>query len=265
MFKMNIFHLSTLAKVRFLLFTTHILFISVFFISNIEWYYFLITFLSYVIIGKIGGEIGFHRLFAHRSFKTTKAKERVLLILGSLNFVGSSLSWCGVHRIHHKTADTDKDPHSPYFNKLWKVWLIVWKPFVVSPKNISDLIRDKWHLFIHNNYFVLSYTIIILLAFIDYKFLLFGIIIPSVIQFHVGAYLIDIVCHKYGYRNYDILDKSRNNIFVNIITGGSGLHNNHHAKPGNPYFNHKPGEFDLPGLVIKYLLIKNEVENIKQS
>lgn len=250
--------MGTLLKTRILLISTHLLAVSVIWIENIEWFYFVLTALSYIIIGKIGGEIGFHRLFSHKSFKTENWKARILLILGSLNFVGSSLSWCGVHRIHHKTADTEKDPHSPYFNKLWKVWLIVWKPFIVSPKDVSDLIRDKWHLFIHKNYFLLSYITILLVGLIDYRILIFGLILPSVIQFHVGSYLIDIVCHKWGYRNYDTKDQSRNNIIVNILTGGSGLHNNHHAFPGNPYFNHKSKEVDLPGFFIKYCLIKND-------
>lgn len=254
-------HLSTLTKIRFLLLITHVLFITAFFISNVEWYYFLITFLSYIVIGKIGGEIGYHRLFAHKSFKTDKWKERLLLILGSLNFVGSSLHFCGVHRVHHATADTDKDPHSPYFNSLIKVWLIMWKPFIVNPRSISDLIKDPWHRFIHKYYFTLSFLVILLFGFIDFKLLIFGIIIPSVIQFHVGSYLIDIVCHKYGYRNYNTKDQSKNNLIVNILTGGSGLHNNHHARPNKPYFNHKSDEFDLPGLIIKHLLIKNETAN----
>jgi stearoyl-CoA desaturase (delta-9 desaturase) len=248
--------MNTIVKVRILLIITHLLSFTVIFVNDIQWYYFFITFLSYIVIGKIGGEIGFHRLFAHKSFQTTFWKSRVLLILGSLNFVGSSLSWCGVHRVHHKTADTEKDPHSPYFNKLWKVWFIFWKPFIVNPRDVSDLIRDKWHMFIHKNYFLLCYTVMIIIGIIDYKFLIFGLIIPSIIQFHIGAFLIDIVCHKWGYRNYETKDQSRNNLFVNIITGGSGLHNNHHGKPGNPFFNHKEWEFDLPGLVIKHLLIK---------
>jgi stearoyl-CoA desaturase (delta-9 desaturase) len=210
--------------------------------------------MSYVIIGKIGGEVGFHRLFAHRSFKTTTFKSRVLLILGSLNFVGSSLHFSGVHRVHHKTADTEQDPHSPYFNSLIKVWLIMWKPFHVSPKLIGDLIKDPWQVFIHRHYFKLSFAVMLIVGLIDYKFLVFGLAIPAVIQFHIGAVLIDIWCHKFGYRNYEVADQSRNSIFVNIITGGSGLHNNHHARPGEWNFAHKPGEVDLPGLVIKYFL-----------
>ena len=78
--------------------------------------------------------------------------------------------------------------------------------------------------------------------------------LPSILQFHTGALLIDIVCHKWGYRNYDVKDHSRNNTWVNLFTGGSGLHNNHHAHPGNPYYAHKRGEWDLPGLIIKYIL-----------
>jgi stearoyl-CoA desaturase (delta-9 desaturase) len=247
---------DTETKLKTLITLTHLIFLfGIFLISSVGWEFYLLTFLSVIIIGKIGGEIGFHRYFSHKSFKTSYWKSRILLILGSLNLVGSSLSWCGTHRVHHRFTDTEKDPHSPYFQNPWKIWLIMWEPFQIGTRDVSDMIRDPWQVFIHKWYFELAITLIIVLGIINFKILLFGLLLPSILQFHTGALLIDIVCHKFGYRNYETKDHSRNNTWVNLFTGGSGLHNNHHAQPGNPYYAHKKWEWDLPGVFIRKVLV----------
>lgn len=248
--------LSTSTKLRILLITNHLLAFSIFFLNDISWYYWIITFFSVVIIGKIGGEIGFHRYFAHRTFETAKWKERCLLILGSLNMVGSTLSWAGTHRVHHTFADKPEDPHSPYQQHWLKIWLLLWKPFVIKTKQVSDMIKDPWQTFIHRYYFELCLATLIIVGFINFPLMVFGLVLPSIIQFHVGSLLIDIVCHKWGYRSFNTTDHSRNNTWVNIFTGGSGLHNNHHAKPHLYYYALKKGEWDLPGLFIRHFLVK---------
>jgi stearoyl-CoA desaturase (delta-9 desaturase) len=247
--------LSVVTKLRILLILNHLFVISLFFVSDIQWYYWILSVVSLIIIGKIGGEIGFHRCFSHRSFKTQKWKERVLLILGSLNLVGSSLSWVGTHRTHHANTDKPLDPHSPYQQHWFKIWVLAWDPFVIKTRYVAELIRDPWHMFIHRWYFELVLLILLLLGSINYTLTIFLLVVPSVIQFHVGSLLIDIVCHKWGYRNFETDDHSRNNIWVNLFTVGSGLHNNHHADPGNYYCVQKPGEWDVWGLFIKHFLI----------
>jgi stearoyl-CoA desaturase (delta-9 desaturase) len=119
------------------------------------------------------------------------------------------------------------------------------------------MIRDPWQMFIHRWYFELCLAVILVIGSINFTLLIFMIVLPAVTQFHVGSLLIDIVCHKWGYRNFEVNDHSRNNIF----TGGSGLHNNHHGRPGDYYYVQKPGEWDIWGLFIKYFLIKHETTN----
>jgi stearoyl-CoA desaturase (delta-9 desaturase) len=76
-------------------------------------------------------------------------------------------------------------------------------------------------------------------------------------MFHSSSILVDIVSHKWGYRNFDTEDNSRNNTWVNLfLLGSGGLHNNHHANSNIPYTNIKPGEIDTIGWFIKHFLIK---------
>lgn len=248
--------LNTATKLRMILIINHLLVISAFFFASPAWYHWLLAVLSVIVIGKIGGEIGFHRYFAHRGFKTEKWKERLLLVLGSLNMVGSTLSWCGTHRTHHAHTDQPEDPHSPYQQHWFKIWALEWKPFIIKPRYVTDMIRDPWQLFIHKWYFELCLATLLIVGSINFTLLIFLLCVPAVVQFHVGSLLIDIVCHKWGYRNFETNDHSRNNVWVNIFTGGSGLHNNHHARPGDWYYVQKPGEWDIWGLFVKYCLIK---------
>ena len=63
---------------------------------------FLICFYTGILLLRVGLEVGYHRYFAHRSYKTTKLKERLLLWWGTLIGIGSCLTWVGVHRTHHR-------------------------------------------------------------------------------------------------------------------------------------------------------------------
>lgn len=243
-------------KIKTLLILNHLLAGSLVFYGNLN--YIWLTVLGVFLFGKIGGEIGFHRYFSHKAFKTENWKSRLLLILGSLNMLGSSLSWCGTHRTHHVNADRTDDPHSPHTQHWLKVWLLHWKPFIIKPRYVSDFLRDSWHMFIHNYYFELCLAILIVGIYFDYNITVFLFSLSSVISFHTGSLLVDVFCHRWGYRNFETNDKSTNNTWVNLYTGGTGLHNNHHQNPGDWNFVRKKGEWDLWGSFIKYFLIKHD-------
>ena len=233
----------------------HLIIILLFYI---DWNYkdLLLTILGWILFGKIGGEIGYHRLCAHRSFNTQRWKEIILILLGSLNFLGSSYGWVGTHRIHHRYSDTRKDPQSPLYNKWYDVWLVNWPMVKFSPKIISDLAKDPFHNFSHRHYLEFVIIVYSITALIDLKLAIFLFSLSAVWTFHTSSLLIDIVCHKWGYRNFDTNDNSKNNTLVNILMLGSGLHNNHHANSQSPYYAVKKFEWDLPGLFIKYCLQK---------
>ena len=69
----------------------------------------------YVPIG-LGVTVGFHRLFTHRSFKTSSWMRGLLAILGSMAIEGPVISWVADHRKHHAYSDRFGDPHSPHID-----------------------------------------------------------------------------------------------------------------------------------------------------
>src|SRR3954452_21351199 len=69
--------------------------------------------LLYALSG-LGVTVGFHRLFTHRSFATTRWMRGILAALGSIAIEGPVISWVADHRKHHAFADQPGDPHSPH-------------------------------------------------------------------------------------------------------------------------------------------------------
>jgi stearoyl-CoA desaturase (delta-9 desaturase) len=70
---------------------------------------------------------------------------------------------------------------------------------------------------------------------------------------HQATWMVNSVCHLWGYRNYSTTDRSRNNWLVAILTLGEGWHNNHHANPRNVRHGQKWWEIDPTYLAIRVL------------
>lgn len=252
-------------KIKCLILVSHliILYWLIFYEFNISVLF--IGYIFWIALGKVGGDIGYHRLFSHKSFKTSQLKKRFLLVLGTLIGIGSSISWVSVHRSHHRYADTIQDPHSPVQLGILRTWFTFWNSsWSTSVSSVKDIIKDKDHLFFHKNYFKIIMLHIAILLVVSYLFsyplLLIVFAIPNFLTFH-GAGLVDAICHRYGYKNYNTNDNSKNNFYVNLAMFGAGLHNNHHAFPSSYSFDvaSKKFEFDLMAVIIKYFFLeKNE-------
>jgi fatty-acid desaturase len=205
-------------------------------VTDFTWLCLLLGIASYVFIGKIGADIGFHRYFTHRSFSVSPWIRKYLLINATLIGHGSVLLWVATHRIHHAHGDTAADPHSPLHHGIITTWLRSWtttnRPNMMLMK---DIVKDQQIVFLHRNYFKVFYSWILLLIVAS---LVLGNIYPLLFLFafpNAGFFneagMINSIGHMWGYRTYDTKDNSHNSLFVNILTFGNGLHNTHHAKP----------------------------------
>ena len=58
--------------------------------------------------------------------------------------------------------------------------------------------------------------------------------------------------HLFGYRNFDISDKSKNNWLIALIFFGE-WHNNHHRYPNSAKHGYKKFEIDITYFLIKIL------------
>ena len=83
------------------------------------------------VVRMFGITAGYHRYFAHRSYKTSRAFQFVLAWLGCSAMQKGPLWWAAHHRHHHRFSDTDDDPHSPIAKSIWHAHV----GWVLDPQN----------------------------------------------------------------------------------------------------------------------------------
>ena len=228
-------------------------------IQSSEWYWFAIGLVCFLWTGIVGVNVALHRYFSHRAFATSKLKERILLWSSIPTSLGSPAMWCSVHRLHHTTSDTDKDPHNPK-NGILKTWFVVWPKLAIPKRFMAPFLDTTEMKFVHNNYFFINFIILIVLMLIDIKLAGFVYALPEIGCFH-GASAIGVLPHltgrwQLGYRRYEINDLSHNNWLAAILSLGEGWHNNHHANPGRWYQGETWWEIDPPAFMIKHFFME---------
>lgn len=187
---------------------------------------------GYFLFTRIGSDVGFHRYFTHKSFKANGFVEKLLLILGTLDCKGSMYSWVVSHIAHHAHTEKEGDPHSPHRIGVFRVWMIDWEKFPVASKSIAPYLRQPLYRFTHEYYLWIVAAFAFVLAAIDLHLLVYFYFVPMVYSIHMTG-IINTVGHSIGYRNFNTDDESRNNLVVNFLSLGGGLHNNHHARPSS--------------------------------
>lgn len=220
------------------------------------WYLFF-AFIFYCWFQIIGVGVSLHRYYCHRSFTASKLWQYIMAITGTLCTVGSILGFAGLHRYHHLHTDTEKDPHDPRRLGIFRVWFYLWEPSKLTKKFIRTELQDKLVMFLHNNYYKVIFSYILILAVIDPWLVIWCYCVPA-----NGSYLfisaLTVIGHLHGYTTHQIDNSSRNSWIANILSLGEGWHNNHHAQP----WNHRQGqtwwEFDPPAWVIENFIDRSK-------
>ena len=214
----------------------------------------------------LGITVGYHRLFAHRSFQAPQIVRVLVALAGTATFEQSVLTWSSEHRYHHKYVDQDGFPYDPYsikqgFFYSHMGWLI-WKRDPKLPRtNVNDLEKDAFLRF-QDRYIVLLMVLVglvlptlvgMLWAVITGLPLFHGALagfifggIARVVFVHHGTFFINSLCHYMGRRPYDGESTARDSGIVAFFTYGEGYHNYHHAFQTDYRNGIRPWEFD-PG------------------
>lgn len=210
-----------------------------------------------------------HRYASHKMYNTGKRREKVFyfftwLVLGSSFLVPSAYGI--LHRMHHEYSDTDKDPHSPHFLKdIWRLMIHTSRVYqnIVTGVNVPDKKFRSSYLpvwssldkigssYISRLFFVAIYITIYILFAPGYWFFL---LLP--VHFLMGPIhgaIVNWCGHKYGYRNYDTKDHSKNSSPLGIIMMGELFQNNHHHEKDNANFARKWFEFDLTYFIMRIM------------
>ena len=70
-----------------------------------HWGFVGVLFLLFYIASGLSITLGYHRLFAHLSFKAKWPVKLATLIFGAAAFENSAYTWAADHRLHHKHVD----------------------------------------------------------------------------------------------------------------------------------------------------------------
>jgi len=218
--------------------------------SAIPWRDVALATIFYVVIAH-AITVGFHRLFAHRSFEARRPLKIALAVLGSMAFQGSLIGWVADHRRHHRYSDGPGDPHSPVWSGDEPVggWRGLWHAhigwtFNSTPTSrqefAADLLADP-DLVMIDRLFVLCCVFTLMLPF-GIGYLLTGTLagatgalvwagILRVGVAHNLTWSINSVCHRFGKRPFNTRDSSTNFSGLAVFTCGESYHNAHHAFP----------------------------------
>jgi len=213
----------------------------------------------------IGITVGFHRFATHRSFKSGRVIEFVLLALGSMAVEGQVITWVATHWRHHQFADKPGDPHSPLEGLLHAHlgWMFGDDGGMVN-QEVKYLKQDRVAGFI-NRTFVLWVGLGLLIPFLidGWRGLLWGGLVRIFLLHHV-TWSVNSVCHQFGRRSFDTPDQSRNQWIVGLLGLGEGWHNNHHAFPESAFHGLHWYQIDVAGYVIRLLECTGLISGVRR-
>src|SRR5688500_1920930 len=184
-----------------------------------------------------------HRYAAHKAFTMNKFTEKVFFVLTWI-FQGSNyLSAYGygvMHRMHHAFADTEDDPHSPKYDET--IWNMMWKTKtiysaianrkIVIEKRFTEGVPqwDAFDKFARSwpSWPVWAAAYVAVYAQFATAWWLWLLLPIHFLMTPIHGAIINWFAHKYGYRNFEVGDTSKNFLPVDFLMLGESYHNNHH-------------------------------------
>ena len=208
-----------------------------------------------------------HRYAAHRMFTMSRFWERFFYVSSFLTQGSSYLNpraYAIMHRMHHAYSDTESDPHSPHHESLWGMIVNMWVIYgnfvrgkIVPDKKFAQnvpewpafekltdsyLVRILWGV-LYSCYYFYFINDLWMLIFLPLHYLMGPI--------HGG--IVNWCGHKYGYRNFENDDRSKNTLAVDFLMMGELYQNNHHKFPNRLNFAFRWFEFDPVYPIIRFL------------
>ena len=220
----------------------------------------MITFMVMTLTTSLGITLGYHRLFSHHSFATSRPVEWGLMILGCMGGQHSPFYWVAYHRTHHRHTDHDGDPHSPHIwagrrlgllRGIWHAYAGWWlrangynypQGYNYPRAAVRDLARRPDFAWIDHHWYHLYLIGLIIPALIGFAIggtgydALIGLLWGGMLRQFLGlqaAWAVNSFGHMWGDRPYATADDSRNSFVLGLIALGDGWHNNHHAFPSS--------------------------------
>jgi stearoyl-CoA desaturase (Delta-9 desaturase) len=237
----------------------------------LHWQDLLVLAITYALSG-LGITVGYHRLFTHRSFQTTRVLRALLAVLGSMAVEGPVIEWAATHRKHHRYSDAPGDPHSPHLDDAPGLrgalrglghahvgWMFRGKDMANPARYAKDLLADRDLRWISRTFPL--WVVIGLAVPFGLGVSLTGSLVGGltgllwggavrVFFLHHVTFSINSLCHYFGRRPFSTGDQSRNLAWLAPIAFGEAWHNNHHAFPTSAHHGLSRWQLDPGGWFI---------------
>jgi len=235
----------------------------------------LALFFSMWLLSGLGVTVGYHRLFAHRTFKAAPSVATVLTVFGSMAGQGGLVSWVALHRRHHECSDREGDPHSPNLAGSG----LKGRLRGLAHSHFLWMRRHEYPNIVHYAPDLIKNRALVRVARLYYYWVVLGLLLPALIgglvyQSWTGAvsgffwgglvrifvlehivWAINSFLHMFGTRPYASRENSRNGGIFALMTLGESWHNNHHAFPESPSFGLNWYRLDPGYWLIKLLAV----------
>ncbi len=221
---------------------------------GLDWFQILLFLVLFIATG-MSITLGYHRLFAHKTFKAGRTVKMTTLLFGAAAFEDSALDWASDHRQHHKHVDDEHD--DPYSISRGFFWAHMgWIFFKLYPRplaNVGDLKKDSLVMWQHRYHRPIGVLIgLALPTLLGYlyggwpsalgAFLIGGI--ARIVAVQHSTFFINSLCHTIGKRPYDSGTSARDSWIMALFTFGEGYHNYHHSFQHDYRNGVKPWQWD---------------------
>jgi stearoyl-CoA desaturase (delta-9 desaturase) len=194
-----------------------------------------------------------HRTLSHRAITMSPGLRFACRFLTWITTGIQPREWVAVHRRHHAFTDVEGDPHSPVLEGFAAVQIgnvvmyrRVARDGITVEKYARDMPGDGW------DRVLFDHGVVGLGVGIGILFLIFWgnwELVAVAAATHVVSYLmlnsaVNAVGHRFGARPFEGF--AANSQWLAWLTGGEGLHSNHHAAPTSARLSFRRGEID-PG------------------
>ena len=209
-----------------------------------------------------------HRGLAHRALTFRRPTWWTMRVAIWLTTGIKCREWAAVHRCHHAHTDEAEDPHSPARRGFWKVMVFnrsLYRRAAADKTLVEKYSRDLPQTTVDRVLFDRSKLGLGLMLVVMIRLLgplrgVAAMLVHAFVYIRISA-LINAWGHHIGDRPND--NSATNNRWLAAVSGGEGLHNNHHHIPGSPRFADRDLGVDPGWWLIRGLTAIGQVETLR--
>jgi stearoyl-CoA desaturase (Delta-9 desaturase) len=201
----------------------------------------------------------YHRGLTHGAVTLRPWAKKFVILTGNWITGLDPKSWACMHRNHHLHSDTPEDPHSPVNHGMFRVLSAQLASYGKTmsglregAKAYTSLVPDLdfpvnwlnrkglWYL-----PHIAQGALMLLFGWLTGWWLMSLCIFAGMESHPIQGWAVNSFGHRFGYRNFETPDNSRNNTLVSWLILGEGYQNNHHERPASANFAFRWWEIDF--------------------